>query len=111
MAMDPLMFPTWMKDCIGTRFYDKRCEKPAGKYKTVYCDTFRGTLACKLCWKDSIEHHGHDYLQVYTASWRTSISIGDISRFCDASNIQLYKINSKKIIYLNPNRKETSPSL
>ncbi|KZV51684.1 hypothetical protein F511_30097 [Dorcoceras hygrometricum] len=53
----------------------------------------------------------HDYLQVYTASWRTSISIGDISRFYDASNIQLYKINSKKFVYLNPNGKKTSPSL
>ncbi|KZV52749.1 hypothetical protein F511_43329 [Dorcoceras hygrometricum] len=105
MAMDLLMFPTWLRDCIETRFYDKRCEKHAGKYKTIYCGTCRGTLACEICWKDSTEHHDHDYLQVYTASWRTSISIGDISRFCDASNIQLYKINSKKVVYLNPNAK------
>ncbi|KZV49746.1 hypothetical protein F511_24207 [Dorcoceras hygrometricum] len=103
--MDPLMFPPWLRDCIETRFYDERCEKHARKYKIIYCGTCRGSLVCEICWKDSTEHHGHDYLQVYIASWRTSISIGDISQFCDASNIQLYKINSKKVVYLNPNTK------
>ncbi|KZV49747.1 hypothetical protein F511_24208 [Dorcoceras hygrometricum] len=97
--MDPMMFPPWLRDCIETRFYDKRYEKHAGKYKTIYCGTCMGSLVCEICWKDSTKP------LIIVSSWRTSISIGDISRFCDASNIQLYKINSKKVVYLNPNAK------
>ncbi|XP_075492595.1 protein RGF1 INDUCIBLE TRANSCRIPTION FACTOR 1-like [Primulina tabacum] len=105
MAVDSLESPSWLKDCMQIRFYEERCEKHTRKYKTIYCRSCNGTLECEICWKDSTKHHGHEFLQVYIASWRTSVEIGDINRVWDASNIQVYKINYKQVVYLNPNQK------
>ncbi|XP_073152739.1 uncharacterized protein [Henckelia pumila] len=69
-TINSLKFPSWLKHCIETKFYEERCER-----------------------------------HVYIASWRASFEIGDLSQFWDASDIQVYRINFKQVVYLNPNEK------
>ncbi|KAL3643824.1 hypothetical protein CASFOL_011756 [Castilleja foliolosa] len=105
MAIGGDILPVWLLHWLKVPFYEEKCSNHDSKYMTIYCSTCMVPPSCELCWKtDKNEHHLHcQILRVLRASERTAIKLSDIQQFWDASQIQIYSINSKPILHLMPN--------
>ncbi|KAL0407285.1 UNVERIFIED_CONTAM: hypothetical protein Slati_4042400 [Sesamum latifolium] len=98
--------PEWLESWLQTPFYvGEKCETHILKYNTIFCAVCMGSPICDTCWRwqHSKLHQGHLILQVCSSSGRAAIDIQEIRKYIDVSGIQVYKINGKDILFLNPN--------
>ncbi|KAK4421315.1 hypothetical protein Salat_2082000 [Sesamum alatum] len=101
MVMSSEANPKWLDSWLDLPFYGgAKCGTHIHKYKTIFCAVCMESAVCETCWKyhHSKNHHGH----VCSCTGRAAVDIKEIKKYMDASGIQLYKINGKDIVFLNP---------
>lgn len=96
--------PSWLPEFLsGTYFSPCRAHAAAHKSeRNFFCIKCRGDSLCTLCVQ---KYHppgaSHEILQVRRSSYHDVVRVNELSRLVDVSGIQIYVINSAKIVFLN----------
>ncbi|CAI7912003.1 unnamed protein product [Closterium sp. NIES-53] len=96
--------PTWVPELLSGRYFSS-CRQHAAAHKSernFFCIKCRGDPLCSLCVQ---KHHAgpeHDILQIRRSSYHDVVRVGELSRLLDLHHIQVYVINSAKVVFINP---------
>jgi hypothetical protein len=93
--------PAWLPALVRCEEFFSHCEShTVGKSeRNQFC--FDCPDAGPLCPEQlAVAHGGHASVQVRRASHRDVVRVADVQRFVDLANIQLYTINSARIVFL-----------
>eukprot|EP00850_Spirogloea_muscicola_P000747 SM000003S10992 [mRNA] locus=s3:252613:254876:+ [translate_table: standard] len=95
--------PPWLSALLRADFFVP-CAAHAATHKSernffcVQCAPSAGAL-CQAC--VARQHAGHAALQIRRSSYHDVVRVADIGRHLDLAAIQVYVINSAKIVFLN----------
>eukprot|EP00475_Leptophrys_vorax_P044298 TRINITY_DN8825_c0_g1_i1.p1 TRINITY_DN8825_c0_g1~~TRINITY_DN8825_c0_g1_i1.p1 ORF type:complete len:306 (-),score=-23.25 TRINITY_DN8825_c0_g1_i1:437-1354(-) len=95
--------PGWLGDLLSGTYFSP-CRQHAAAHKSernFFCIRCRGDPLCSLCVQ---KHHSgpeHELLQVRRSSYHDVVRVSELSRMLDLHGIQIYVINSAKIVFLN----------
>ncbi|CAI5489451.1 unnamed protein product [Closterium sp. Naga37s-1] len=96
--------PSWVPELLSGHYFSP-CRQHAAAHKSernFFCIKCRGDPLCSLCVQ---KHHAgpeHDILQIRRSSYHDVVRVGELSRLLDLHHIQVYVINSAKVVFINP---------
>ncbi|KAL5713723.1 hypothetical protein ACHQM5_015775 [Ranunculus cassubicifolius] len=94
------LVPSWLKPLL-TATYFGHCEAH-GESAKCECNFF--CLVCEripICSYCLVDHKDHPIVQIRRSSYNDVVRLSEISQYIDATNIQTYRINNARIIFLN----------
>ncbi|GJP47089.1 hypothetical protein CLOM_g6322 [Closterium sp. NIES-68] len=96
--------PSWVPELLSGHYFSP-CRQHAAAHKSernFFCIKCRGDPLCTLCVQ---KHHAgpdHDILQIRRSSYHDVVRVGELARLLDLHHIQVYVINSAKVVFINP---------
>lgn len=93
--------PSWLPDFLQGSYFVP-CQAHVAAHKTernFFCTQCGGDSICSTCILK--QHQGHITLQIRRSSYHDAVRIADVKELLDLSQIQVYVINSAKIVFLN----------
>ncbi|GBG70599.1 hypothetical protein CBR_g6725 [Chara braunii] len=100
--------PSWLKSLLSASFF-AHCSRHAGGHKSecnMFCIDCEDGALCSYC---TSTHSGHRILQIRRSSYHDVVRVADIQKLLDVSQIQVYVINSARIVFLN-GRPQSKPA-
>ncbi|CAI7831270.1 unnamed protein product [Closterium sp. NIES-54] len=121
-SYDPSHCPAWLPRLLRGRYFTS-CPRHAGASRAernYFCVTCSGESLCTACiaeqHSNNSGHHHHNHsggsinsgeskphniLQIRRSSYHECVRINEVAKILDLSHIQVYVINSAKIVFLN----------
>ncbi|GAQ81968.1 hypothetical protein KFL_000960190 [Klebsormidium nitens] len=98
--MDCRTGPLWLSALLQARFFTTcKLHASSGKSdKNMFCIDC-AEECCPSCVPE--EHEGHHVVQIRRSSYHEAVRVSDIQKLIDYTQVQLYVINSARIIFLN----------
>eukprot|EP00271_Cylindrocystis_brebissonii_P011570 TRINITY_DN29436_c0_g1_i1.p1 TRINITY_DN29436_c0_g1~~TRINITY_DN29436_c0_g1_i1.p1 ORF type:complete len:396 (-),score=44.83 TRINITY_DN29436_c0_g1_i1:1476-2663(-) len=93
--------PQWLPALLKGEYFSS-CQQHAASTrseKNFFCTNCGGGSLCGMCVQKS--HSGHQTIQVRRSSYHEAVRVSDVQRLLDISGVQIYVINSAKIVFLN----------
>lgn len=93
--------PSWLPNFLHAPYFIP-CQAHVAAHKTernFFCTQCGGDSICSTCILK--QHQGHVTLQIRRSSYHDAVRVADAKELLDLSHIQVYVINSAKIVFLN----------
>ncbi|KAF9602868.1 hypothetical protein IFM89_031814 [Coptis chinensis] len=95
------LIPSWLSPFLKATYFvscQQHCESSSAKREcNLYCLLCKGDSLCSCC---MVEHKNHPTVQIRRSSYSNVVRLKEISQYIDASNIQAYRINNERVIFL-----------
>ena len=95
--------PHWLSALLQRRFFSS-CKQHAAAHKSernFFCITCASESLCSLCAAQNHSGPSHQLLQIRRSSYNEAVRVSELGKLLDLSQIQVYVINSAKIVFLN----------